>query len=127
MPDLVCPNQGAFIRGHNIRDSYCVVQFAAKLQHARHRHTILLKEDIAAKAFDSVSWAFLLNLLQHMGFSRRWINWVSAILSSASTRVLLNGHPGAHLSCSRPLTGGPPVTAPVRSGDGRPQCLVLSS
>jgi len=47
---------------------------------------MLIKIDIA-KAFDTVNWRFLLGLLQHLGFSRRWIDWVSLILSSASTKI----------------------------------------
>jgi hypothetical protein len=51
--------------------------------------TVLLKIDIE-KAFDIVSWSFLLDLLRYSGFSRLWVNWISAILSTASTRILLN-------------------------------------
>uniref|UniRef100_A0A453N3K7 Reverse transcriptase domain-containing protein n=1 Tax=Aegilops tauschii subsp. strangulata TaxID=200361 RepID=A0A453N3K7_AEGTS len=28
-----------------------------------------------AKAFDSVSWEYILELLQHLGFSARWRDW----------------------------------------------------
>jgi hypothetical protein len=57
---------------------------------------VLLKVDIA-KAFDTVSWAFLIDLLRHMGFSQRWRNWVSILLSMVSTRLLLNGNPGRRI------------------------------
>jgi hypothetical protein len=39
----------------------------------------MLKIDIA-KAFDTVAWTFLLEVLQHMGFGLRWRNWISIIL-----------------------------------------------
>ena len=38
-----------------------------------------------AKAFNTVSWEFLLWLLQVMGFDPRWREWISLILSSASS------------------------------------------
>jgi hypothetical protein len=60
----------------------------------------LLKVDIA-KAFDSVNWSFLLDLLSHTGFTRHWINWVSILLSTASTKILLNSQPG-HRICHAP-------------------------
>jgi hypothetical protein len=53
----------------------------------RRRSTVLLKIDIA-KAFNTVNWAFLLELLCRMGFSRRWVNWVSILLSTANTNIL---------------------------------------
>ena len=70
---------------------------------------MLLKVDIA-KAFDSVAWPFLLEALQHLGFSRRWMDWISALLSTASTRVTLNGRLGRRICHARGLRqGGPPV------------------
>jgi uncharacterized protein YjeT (DUF2065 family) len=54
----------------------------------------MFKIDLA-KAFDSVGWVFLLELLVAIGCPRMWTNWISTILSTASTRILLNGTPGS--------------------------------
>jgi hypothetical protein len=66
---LVHPNQSAFIKGHVIHDNFKCVQSSAKLLHARRLSSILLKVD-TARAFDSVAWPFLLEVLQHLGFPR---------------------------------------------------------
>jgi hypothetical protein len=55
---------------------------------------VLLKLDIS-KAFDSVSWSFLLELLQHLGFGRKWCNMVGLLLSISTTRILVNGELGS--------------------------------
>jgi hypothetical protein len=60
------------------------VQSTAKLLHARRSASILLKVDIV-KAFDAISWAFLLEPLSYIGCSRCWVNWISALLSTASS------------------------------------------
>jgi hypothetical protein len=70
---------------------------------------VLLKIDIA-KAFDSVAWNFLLEVLQHMGFGRRWRNWVSMILASSSTKILINGRPGRRICHARGLRQGDPLS-----------------
>lgn len=60
---------------------------------------LLLKLDIS-KAFDTLSWPFLLETLQAHGFSSRWCGWIESLLSTASSRILLNGHqqpPSKHL------------------------------
>jgi hypothetical protein len=62
----------------------------------------LLKIDIA-KAFDTISWMFLLEVLHHMGFGRCWRNWISVILGSASTKILLNGQPSRRICHARGL------------------------
>jgi hypothetical protein len=73
-----------------------------KLLHVRKTPWIHLKVDIA-KAFDMVNWLFLLSLLQQIGFSLQWTEWISMILSSASTRNILNGVLGRHICHERGL------------------------
>jgi hypothetical protein len=70
---LVHANQNAFIKGRFIHDSFKLVQASAKQLHARKVVCLLLKIDIA-RAFDLVSWPFLLRVIQSMGFSRVWRN-----------------------------------------------------
>ncbi|WVZ94088.1 hypothetical protein U9M48_040025 [Paspalum notatum var. saurae] len=62
------------------------------------------------KAFDSVSWSFLLEVLQHLGFGRKWCNLISLLLSTASTQVLINGQPGQYISHLRGLRQGDPLS-----------------
>ena len=70
---------------------------------------MLLKIDLA-RAFDSVAWVFLLDVLRHMGFGLRWRNWISNILSTSSTRILLNGKPGRRICHARGLRQGDPLS-----------------
>jgi hypothetical protein len=102
MKGLVKPNQSAFIQAWLIQENYKAVQLTAKLLHRSKMPSALLKVDIA-KAFDTVNWRFLLSLLEHLGFSRRWLDWNFLILSSASTKVILNGSPGRRICHARGL------------------------
>jgi hypothetical protein len=61
-----------------------------------------------AKVFDSVAWPFLLEVLEHTGFPTRWRDWVSAMLYTASTKVLVNGRPGDRILHARGLRQGDP-------------------
>ena len=54
---------------------------------------MLLKLDLA-RAFDSISWPFLFEVLCQYGFGNRFLDWLAILLLSASTKVLLNGKPG---------------------------------
>ncbi|WVZ50043.1 hypothetical protein U9M48_001341 [Paspalum notatum var. saurae] len=92
LPNLVSINQSAFVKQRSIQENFLVQQLVRTLHSKREPH-ILLKLDIS-KAFDSISWSFLLELMQFLGFSGKWCNLVSLLLSTSSTRILINGEPG---------------------------------
>jgi hypothetical protein len=77
MDDLVSANQNAFIRGRSIHDNYKFIQRAAVLYRKRKIPRILLKLDIS-KAFDTLSWLFLLDVMQALGFGNTWRRWITS-------------------------------------------------
>jgi hypothetical protein len=70
---------------------------------------LFLKLDIA-KAFDSLNWGYLLQVLKHMGFGQRWRDIIALLLASSSSRVLLNGYPGIPFFHRRGLRQGDPLS-----------------
>jgi hypothetical protein len=66
---MVSQRQSAFIKDRFIQDNFMIVQQTAKLLHQQRHARILLKLDIT-KAFDSVSWPFLLEVFQKLGLGR---------------------------------------------------------
>jgi len=82
---IVWNNRSVFIRGRCIHDNFRTVSLTCKWLHTRRIPSVLIKVDIA-KAFDSVAWPFLLDLLRHIGFPQRWTDLLSIMLSSASTK-----------------------------------------
>jgi hypothetical protein len=109
LEDLVHASQSTFVKSRFIQDNFKFVQAIAKLLHARRKSSLLLKVDIVC-AFDSMSWSFLLEVLQHMGFTSRWTDWVSLVLSTACTRVMLNGSLGSNISHGHGLRQGNPLS-----------------
>ncbi|WJZ97251.1 hypothetical protein VitviT2T_015870 [Vitis vinifera] len=51
---------------------------------------VLCKLDIE-KAYDHVSWSFLLAVLKKMGLGERWIKWIDWCISTVKFSVLING------------------------------------
>jgi hypothetical protein len=105
----VASNQSAFVRGRSIHDNFMLVQHSIKSLHKKRVSSLLLELDIS-KAFDSVSWAFLIEVLSHLGFGPVWRNMISNILASSSTQVLLNGSPGIPIRHRRGLRQGDPLS-----------------
>jgi hypothetical protein len=76
---IVATNQSAFIRGRSIRDHFILVQQTVKTLQRQKVPSPFLKLDIS-KAFDSVFWTFLLEVLSHLGFGMMWCNLISNML-----------------------------------------------
>jgi hypothetical protein len=109
LPELISPNQSAFVKGRSIQDNFIMMQQTARAIHRQKIPKVLLKLDIG-KAFDSVSWPFLLEVLGHLGFGPGWCNIISKLLCSSSTRVLVNGEPGKLICHQRGLRQGDPLS-----------------
>lgn len=77
--------------------------------HRRKTPDLLLKLDIA-KAFDNVSWEYIFELLQKIGFLVHWRDWVALLLSTSSSACLLNGIPGDSIEHRRGLRQGDPLS-----------------
>lgn len=63
-----------------------------------------------SKAFDSLSWDFLIAVMRGCGFPERWVNWITAILSTSSSRIVVNGHQSAYFTHRRGLRQGDPLS-----------------
>lgn len=109
LDEMVSPNQSAFIKKRFIQDNFMLVQQTVKFLHNQKQPRILFKLDIT-KAFDSVSWSFLLEVLRKLGFGSRWRDLVCGLLASSSTQVLLNGTPGDSIQHKRGLCQGDPLS-----------------
>lgn len=106
---MVSNNQSAFIKGRSIQDNFMMVQQTARFLHAQKQPRIMLKLDIS-KAFDSVSWPFLMEVLEGLGFGTVWRDMLSGLLATSSTRILLNGIPGESITHRRGLRQGDPLS-----------------
>lgn len=71
--------------------------------------TLLFKLDIR-KAFDSVSWDYILHLLQRRGFPSIFRDWITALLRTSSSRVLLNGVAGPPILHGQGFQQGDPLS-----------------
>jgi hypothetical protein len=118
MHELIKPNQSTFIHGRRIHENFMTVQLSCRWLHACRCPSVLLKIDLT-KAFDSVAWPFLFEVLEHVGFPTRWRDWVSTMLYTASTKVLVNGRAERlHPTRPRPTSGRPAVASAVHHRHG---------
>ncbi|XP_038993930.1 uncharacterized protein LOC120117774 [Hibiscus syriacus] len=89
-PDMILPNQSAFIKGRSIVDNTLLAQEIVK---GYSRRTLssrcALKIDLR-KAFDSICWDFLMKVLATLGLPEVLRAWIRACITGARFSVAFN-------------------------------------
>lgn len=102
-------DQTGFIQGRSITENFILATELVQVCHKRKISTLVLKLDFA-KAFDSVSWQSLRQIMLVRGFPERWCDWIHSLLSTSKSAVIVNGCPGPWITCRRGLRQGDPLS-----------------
>ena len=102
MPLIMDERQFAFIGGRHLLHSAIITNEVVKEAYRSQKSCLMFKVDYE-KAYDSVSWDFLIYMLRRIGFCSKWIQWIDGCLRSASISVLENGSPSAEFIPQRGL------------------------
>ena len=70
---------------------------------------VLCKLDVE-KAYDHVSWDFLMYMLQRSGFSNKWRKWILCCISTVKFSILLNGSPSDFFGSSKGIQQEDPLS-----------------
>jgi len=92
LQDIIGPAQNAFLGGQNMIDNINLAQ--ELLRHYGRKRTsprCLIKVDFR-KAFNSVQWPFLRDLLHLLGFPQRFVHLVMLCVETSSFLVAINGN-----------------------------------
>ena len=105
LPLIIDESQSAFLKERGILDNVLMANEVVEDLKRGGRTGLCLKVDFE-KAYDSVRWEFLYEMLHRMGFHSRWIMWIQGCLESATVSVLVNGSPTEEFKPSRGLRQG---------------------
>ncbi|PNX85730.1 ribonuclease H, partial [Trifolium pratense] len=116
---IIPPQQRGFIPNRSIAD--CVIVVASEAINVLSKRSfagnLALKIDIK-KAFDTLDWSFLLQVLHQFGFHDNFCGWIKEIPHSARLSILINGKSVGYLlrnmasieNCARGVRQGDPLS-----------------
>ncbi|XP_022032624.1 uncharacterized protein LOC110933726 [Helianthus annuus] len=110
LKDIISENQSAFVPGRRISDNIMLTQ---ELMHNYHRQMgpprCAMKVDIQ-KAYDTVDWRFLRDVLHGFGFRHRFIGWITECITTTSFSLSVNGNVHGYFKGKRGLRQGDPMS-----------------
>ncbi|XP_074301629.1 uncharacterized protein LOC141633031 [Silene latifolia] len=92
LPDIVSENQGGFVQGRNIVENVLICQDLVRLYNRKAASPRCLIIIDLKKAYDSVQWEFLHQMLYALKFHRHFIDLVLACVTSPSYSLSVNGN-----------------------------------
>ena len=106
LPSIIHTDQNGFMKnrfmGNNVLDVYALVALA---EETRNENMVVLALDIE-KAFDSVRWDYLNNVLWGFRFPEEFIAWISLTQQQACVQILNNGHKSPRITIHHGLAQG---------------------
>ncbi|GAU32903.1 hypothetical protein TSUD_152630 [Trifolium subterraneum] len=106
---VVSDAQSAFIKGRQILDGILIANELVDDAKRNSKDLLLFKVDFE-KAYDSVDWDYLDEVMVKMNFPSQWRVWMKACVMTASASVLVNGSPTAEFCFERGLRQGDPLS-----------------
>ncbi|GJU28851.1 RNA-directed DNA polymerase, eukaryota [Tanacetum coccineum] len=107
--NLVSDTQSAFVANRQILDGPFILNEVLDWCKRKNKQAMFFKIDFA-KAYDSVRWDYLIDVLEAFGFGSIWCNSIRGTFGFSKAPILVNGSPSDefHLHCG--LKQGNPLS-----------------
>ena len=97
------------MKGRQILDSFLIALECIDSRLKTGVSGVLCKLDVE-KAYDHVSWGFLMYMLQRCGFPKKLRKWIMCCISTVKFSILLNGSPSNFFGSSCGIRQGDPLS-----------------
>jgi hypothetical protein len=106
---VISESQTAFVKDRQILDGILIANEAVDEARRTKKELLLFKVDFE-KAYDSVDWGYLDDVMGRMSFPTLWRKWMKACVCTAKASVLVNGSPTNEFPLERGLRQGDPLS-----------------
>ncbi|PNY15039.1 cysteine-rich receptor-like protein kinase, partial [Trifolium pratense] len=106
---LISESQTAFVKDRQILDGILIANEVVDEARKSKKELMLFKVDFE-KAYDSVDWGYLDDVMGRMSFPSLWRKWIRECVCTATASVLVNGSPTDEFPLGRGLRQGDPLS-----------------
>ncbi|GJS74599.1 RNA-directed DNA polymerase, eukaryota [Tanacetum coccineum] len=106
---LISEVQSAFVSNRQILDGPFILNEPLSWCKYKKHKAMVFKVDFK-KAFDSVRWDYLDDVLAKFGFGDKWSGWIQGCLNNAKGSILVNGSPTSEFQFYKGLKQGDPLS-----------------
>ncbi|KAG7587431.1 Endonuclease/exonuclease/phosphatase superfamily [Arabidopsis thaliana x Arabidopsis arenosa] len=107
---VISPAQSAFMPGRLLAENVLLATEVVQGYNRKHiQPRAMLKVDLR-KAFDSVSWEFILSALRALDIPAKFLGWIKECITTPSFLVCVNGTTSGFFKSSRGLRQGDPLS-----------------
>jgi hypothetical protein len=105
----ISPKQTAFIKGRYIVDGAVMLHEIVHELHRKKLQGVILKIDFE-KAYDSVRWDFVDEVMKRKGFGSKLRGWIMNTIKGGRVCININGSNGPYFRTYRGLRQGDPLS-----------------
>lgn len=110
LPTIISGNQSAFVKGRCISENFMLAQELVNgYKGKKLSPRFAIKVDLR-KAFDSIDWCFLLDVLTAMHFPAQFISWIAGYVTKSKFSLVINGGLVGYFDGGKGLRQGDPLS-----------------
>ncbi|GKA17175.1 RNA-directed DNA polymerase, eukaryota [Tanacetum coccineum] len=107
--EIINEVQSAFIGDRQILDGPFIINEVMQWCKHKKKQAFIFKVDFE-KAYNSVRWEYLDEVLHKFGFGVKWRGWIQGCLKHSKGSILINGSPTKEFTFSKGLKQGDPLS-----------------
>lgn len=110
LPNIISPSQSAFIEERSIVQNILICHDLVRLYNRKATtSSCLIKIDLK-KAYDSVEWVFVKEIMMALNYHTTFIQWVMECITTTSYSLEINGGLYGNIEGKRGLRQGAPIS-----------------
>ena len=109
LPSIISDTQKGFLKGRFIGENTRLLYDVLFETEKRKMPGLLLLVDFK-KAFDSLRWSYMHDVLRHYGFGDNMKNWIKVLYTNITSRIINNGYISETFNLERGVRQGDPLS-----------------